>query len=106
MINHFCKHPLWEVSRILSDVAMGRQAPDLVIRDATLVNVCTKELLPHTDVAVAQGRIAMVGDSYVDVKMAANAGSMGIGVSGDPAMREKMASVATVVVNSLEDIAL
>ncbi|MBO4535268.1 MAG: adenine deaminase [Clostridia bacterium] len=62
MINHFCKKPLWEVSRTLSDVAMGRQAPDLVIKDATLVNVCTKELLPHTDVAVAQGRIAMVGD--------------------------------------------
>lgn len=62
MINHFCKKPLWEVSRILADVAMGRKAPDLVILDATLVNVCTKELLPHTDVAVSMGRIAMVGD--------------------------------------------
>lgn len=62
MINHFCKKPLWEVSRVLSDVAMGRRGADLVIRDATLVNVCTKELLPHVDVAVAEGRIAMVGD--------------------------------------------
>lgn len=60
MINHFCKKPLWEVSRTLADVAMGRRPADLVL-DATLVNVCTGELLPHTDVAVAEGRIAMVG---------------------------------------------
>ena len=62
MINHFCKKPLWEVSRVLTDVAMGRRPADTVVTDAVLVNVCTKELLPHVDVAVAEGRIAMVGD--------------------------------------------
>lgn len=62
MINEFCKQPLWEVSGILADVAMGRRPADLVIRDVRLVNVCTHELIPHVDVAVAMGRIAMVGD--------------------------------------------
>jgi len=62
MINCFCKKHLWEVSRTLADVAMGRRPADLVIKDATLINVCTKELIPHIDVAVAEGRIAMVGD--------------------------------------------
>ena len=62
MINHFCKKQLWEVSTVLADVAMGRRAADTVIRDAVLVNVCTRELIPHTDVAIAEGRIAMVGD--------------------------------------------
>ena len=62
MINRFCKKPLWECSRRLSAVAMGREPADLVVKNATLVNVCTKELQPSVDVAVANGRIAMVGD--------------------------------------------
>ena len=62
MLNEFCKKPLWEVSRTLADVAMGRKPAELVIKGATLVNVCTKELLKNVDVAVAEGRIAMVGD--------------------------------------------
>lgn len=59
----FCKHQLWECSRTLSDVAMGRRPADTVIRDARLVNVCTHEILDHTDVAIACGRIALVGDA-------------------------------------------
>lgn len=62
MLNHFCKKPLWETSRTLADVAMGRKPAELVIKGATLVNVCTKELIENVDVAVAEGRIAMVGD--------------------------------------------
>ena len=62
MINEFCKKPLWEVSRTLSDVAMGRRPADLVIKGATLINVCTKELQENIDVAISEGRIAMVGD--------------------------------------------
>ena len=86
----------WEKVRFVvtpDDVKEGKPAPDM------LLHISARTGVPLD-------RIAMVGDSYVDVKMAANAGSMGIGVSDDPAMREKMASVATVVVNSLEDIAL
>ena len=62
MINYFCKKHLWEVSATLADVAMGRTPAQTVIVDATVVNVCTRELMPHTDVAIAEGRIAMVGD--------------------------------------------
>ena len=62
MINNFCKKHLWEVTATLAAVAMGRVPADTVILDATLVNVCTKELIPHVDVAVAEGRVAIVGD--------------------------------------------
>lgn len=63
MINHFCKKPLWETSRKLAAVAGGAEPADLVITHATLVNVCTKELLEDVSVAVAEGRIALVGDA-------------------------------------------
>ena len=63
MINHFCKHPLWEVSAQLSAVAGGARPADLVIVHANLVNVCTKEILPDVSVAVSGGRIALVGDA-------------------------------------------
>jgi len=54
---------LYEVSRTLADVAMGKAKADLVVKGGTLVNVYTGELLPNTDVAVAEGRIAFVGDA-------------------------------------------
>ena len=62
MYNKFCKKQLWECSRELSAVAMGALPAETVIRDATLVNVCTRELMEHTDVAIHSGRIALVGD--------------------------------------------
>lgn len=54
---------LYEVSRTLANVAMGKAKADLVVKGGTLVNVYTGELLPLTDVAVAEGRIAFVGDA-------------------------------------------
>ncbi len=63
MINHFCKKPLWECTRVLADVAEGRRSADVVIKDAQLVNVCTAEIQEHIDVAIAEGRIAYVGDA-------------------------------------------
>ncbi|HNW04425.1 MAG TPA: adenine deaminase [Oscillospiraceae bacterium] len=63
MINRFCKTNLWECARTLVDVAQGRRPADTVIRNARLVNVCTGELQEHTDIAVACGRIALVGDA-------------------------------------------
>ena len=62
MINKFCKYPLWEVSKDLVKVATGTKKAELVIVGATLVNVCTRELMENTDVAVVKGRIACVGD--------------------------------------------
>ena len=63
MINHFCRVPLWEAGQTLSAVAQGRIPADTVIRGAVLVNVCTHELQEHVDVAISQGRIALVGDA-------------------------------------------
>ncbi|MBV7379724.1 adenine deaminase [Maritimibacter dapengensis] len=50
-----------EVAPHLIAVAAGREAADLVIRGARVVNVHTREVLENWDVAVAQGRIAYVG---------------------------------------------
>ena len=63
MVNYFCKQPLHACTRQLVATALGREPADLVIRDARLVNVCTREILPHTDVAVRCGRVALVGDA-------------------------------------------
>ena len=45
----------------LVDVATGRGAADLVIRNGRWVNVHSGEIIPATDVAIADGRFAYVG---------------------------------------------
>ena len=47
----------------LAATAQGRTPAETVIRGAKLVNVCTGEILENVDVAVAMGRIALVGDA-------------------------------------------
>ncbi|WP_233713479.1 adenine deaminase [Lederbergia citri] len=54
---------LYEVSQQLSKVARGIEKADLVIKNGTLVNVFTGELLENMDVAVSQGRIAYIGNA-------------------------------------------
>ncbi len=63
MYNKFCKKQLWECSRELSAVALGKIPAETVIQNAKLVNVCTKEIMENTDVAIHSGRIALVGDA-------------------------------------------
>ena len=63
MLNKFCKKPLYEVTRTMANVAMGVQKAEMVIRNAKLVNVCTAEIQEGIDVAIAEGRIALVGDA-------------------------------------------
>ena len=63
MINAFCKKPLWECTRTLADVAQGRRPADVVVKSARLVNVCTAEVQDGVDVAIAEGRIAYVGQA-------------------------------------------
>lgn len=63
MYNMFKDTPLWSVSKELSAVAMGFQKADTVITNAKLINVCTKEIIPNTDVAIVKGRIALVKDA-------------------------------------------
>ena len=50
-----------QLTRTLVDVAMGRLPADLVIRDGQWVSVQTGEIIPHSDIAVKDGRIAYVG---------------------------------------------
>ena len=86
----------WDPVRFVitpEDVKEGKPAPDML----RLISKKT---------GVPPDRIAMVGDSCVDVEMAAAAGSIGIGVSDDPAMREKMKPFASVIIRSLREIIL
>ncbi|MBS4218579.1 adenine deaminase [Bacillus sp. FJAT-49711] len=54
---------LYEVSQQLSKVARGIEKADLVIKNGTLVNVFSGELLENMDVAISQGRIAYIGNA-------------------------------------------
>jgi adenine deaminase len=55
------RQPWPKVAPLLVDVAMGRRAADLVIRNGRWVNVHSGEIIPETDVAVCGSRIAYVG---------------------------------------------
>jgi adenine deaminase len=55
------RQPWHVVATNLVDVAMGRQSADLVVQNGRWVNVHSGEIIPQTDVAVKDGRIAYVG---------------------------------------------
>ena len=63
MINKFCKKPLWDCTIRLAKVATGAEKADVVIKNARLINVCTHEIMDDISVAIADGRIALVGDA-------------------------------------------
>ena len=50
-------------SRMIVDCAMGRIPADILIQDGIWVCVQTGELIPHTDIAITNRRIAFVGPS-------------------------------------------
>ncbi len=52
---------LLQLRRSLVDVAMGRKAADLVVRNGRWVCVQSGEVIPHTDVAIKDGHFAYVG---------------------------------------------
>jgi len=52
---------LTSLSRHLVDVAMGRKPADMVIRNGRWVNVQSGEIIPNTDIAITNERIAFVG---------------------------------------------
>jgi adenine deaminase len=56
------RRPLFELTRELAAVCMGRTPAELVIRNGRLVNVHTREVLDGADIAIAHGRVAMFGD--------------------------------------------
>jgi adenine deaminase len=53
---------LAKVTRLLVDTAMGRVKADLVVRDASLVNVNSGEILERQGIATKGDRIAIVGN--------------------------------------------
>lgn len=55
---------LREVTKRLVAVAQGREAADTVIINGKLINVNTSEIQENIDVAIAEGRIALVGDAH------------------------------------------
>ena len=86
----------WENVRFVvtpNDVARGKPEPDMLLYISKKQNIPTE-------------RIVMIGDSYVDVKMAKAAGSIGIGVTADPVMQEKMAPFASEIIPTLEKISV
>lgn len=53
--------PWADVAPHLVDVAMGRKPADLVVRNGRWVNVHSGEIIPATDIAIAEGRFAYCG---------------------------------------------
>ena len=53
--------PWTECARDLVNVAMGRKAADLVVRNGMWVNVHSGEVIPATDLAIVGGRFAYCG---------------------------------------------
>nr|AIE92169.1 adenine deaminase (ade) [uncultured marine thaumarchaeote AD1000_20_B03] len=45
----------------LNSVAMGDKTADLILENCSLVNVYSREILPETQIAIFQDRIAYVG---------------------------------------------
>lgn len=62
-MTQYKRNKLVEVSGKLAKVAMGNAFADVVIKNGTLVNVHSGELIAHMDVAVAEGRVAFVGNA-------------------------------------------
>lgn len=61
MINSFCKKPLWESNKTLINVAQGKIPAETLLINARVIDVYTREILPDSYIAIAQGRIAYVG---------------------------------------------
>lgn len=57
MVNNFCSVPLWKCSARLSAVAMGNEKADLVITNARLINVCTREIIEGAQVEIGRAHV-------------------------------------------------
>lgn len=60
MLTRFSVAPLHTMTRTLAAVAMGREAPDLVITGARVLSTYTERVLPSREIWIKQGRIAVV----------------------------------------------
>ena len=73
------------------NVKRGKPFPDML-------------LLAAQRSSVPINSIVMIGDSYVDVQMAHEAGAIGIGIPETPEMRDKMVPFAAKIIHSLNEI--
>ncbi len=60
MLTRFSVPPLHRSTRRLAAVAMGREAPDLVITQASLLSTYTERFLANREIWISAGRIACV----------------------------------------------
>ncbi|MEO6245357.1 MAG: amidohydrolase family protein, partial [Opitutaceae bacterium] len=60
MLTRFSVAPLHTMTRTLAAVAMGREAPDLVITGARLLSTYTERIHRHREIWIKGGRIAVV----------------------------------------------
>lgn len=74
-----------------SDVKQGKPAADMLLHISGLTGITPRH-------------ITMVGDSFVDVAMAKNAGAMGIGVPENDEMAARMEASADIIVSGLDKI--
>ena len=74
-----------------ADVDHGKPAPDMLLRSAERLGMSPEDII-------------MVGDSYVDMEMAARAGSSFIGVPETDEMRLRMASQDAVIAEDFDEI--
>jgi phosphoglycolate phosphatase len=84
----------WEAVRFAitpKDVSRGKPDREMLDKISEITGVKTSD-------------IVMIGDSYVDVEMANAAGAIGIGVTRDPEMKERMKAFTPWIVESLEQI--
>ncbi len=81
-----------KITVTVDDVERGKPNPDMLI-------------MISEKMGVPMEKIAMLGDSYVDVAMAKAAGAIGIGIPEQDDMIPKMVGVATEIVSTLNDIA-
>lgn len=56
------RRPLHEMTRTLVDTAMGRSKADLVVQNASIVNVNSGEILENVNIATKEDRIALIGN--------------------------------------------
>lgn len=90
-IDLFDNYQYVEFTVTIEDVKRGKPSPDML-------------WLIQSKTGIPMEKIAMVGDSWVDVKMAEAAGAIGIGIPEREDMRQRMAGTASEIIRSLADI--
>ena len=60
MLTRFSVSPLHTMTRTLAAVAMGREAPDLVLTGARLLSTYTERIHDNREIWIKGGRIAAV----------------------------------------------